>query len=139
MSFTLVTSFAPFCINELVPIPNLLSILLGIENTFFPCLKAKLAVIVLPLLYPASITNTPKASALIISFLLWKFFVLTFSSGGYSDITHPLFYNSLFSFGYILLNPAPKTAIVLPTLFIADMCEIESIPIANPLIIHIPF
>ena len=117
MSFTLVTSFAPFCINELVPIPNLLSILLGIANTFFPCLKAKLAVIVLPLLYPASITNTPKASALIISFLLGKFLVLTFSSGGYSDITHPLFSNillnnSLFSFGYILLNPAPKTAIV---------------------------
>lgn len=43
----------------------------------------------------------------------------------------------MFSFGYILLNPLPNTAIVLPILPNAPRCAAVSIPRARPLIMHI--
>ena len=113
------------------------------QKTFLFCSNAYLAVIILPLLYLASITNTPFDSAEIILFLNGTFFKSIFVSGEYSLIIHPPFFticlnSSSFSSGYILLNPHPITAIVFPFSFIAFSCAIVSIPLANPLIIVIP-
>jgi len=89
------------------------------QNSGFFCFIPIWAVIDVPLLYFPSIINIPSDRALIILFLLGKFIESAFSFGGYSLTMAPpvciiFSYKILFSFGYILLNPLPITAIVFP-------------------------
>ena len=107
-----------------VPTPFTSPILFGKQKTGLPSSSARFAVMELPLLNFASVTNTPKESPAIILFLIGKFFILTFVSGEYSLIIHPLFFiiflnKFLFFFGNMFLNPDATTAIV-PPLFLIE-------------------
>ena len=93
ISSEFVTSLAPNFIKSFVPLPFVMPKSLGIQYTFFFCSKPYLPVIVLPLLYPASITNIAFDIPLIILFRLGKFCLFISSSGPYSEIMHPLFFN----------------------------------------------
>ena len=73
-----------------------------------------------------------------------KFVFSGFVPIGNSVIIAPPFsiialHSFLFSAGYILSNPLPKTAIVLPFAIRLPICEYVSIPLAKPLIMFIPF
>jgi len=100
-----------------VPSENTLFILPGTAYIFFPSSKAKSTVINVPLFSFASTTIIPLAKALIILFLFGKLIGFAVSSIEYSLIKSPLFFTisfarSMFSKGYMLLNPEPNTAIV---------------------------
>ena len=116
-----------------MPIPWEFQISCGTEKIFLFCEIANLAVTLVPLLYTASITRTPRDNPLIIRFLAKKYLDWHFVSGEYSLIINPLLskiflYNSLFSSGKIWLNPFPKTAIVLPSWLYEYRWAIVSIP-----------
>lgn len=135
ISSELVTNWAiPSFINLFVPIPLLSPISCGIANIFFSCSLAILAVTLVPLLYFASITNIPNAIPLTTLFLSKNFSELAPSFGEYSlMISPPSFimslYSCMFSFGYILFNPFPNTAIVFPLYFSVELCAAVSIPL----------
>ena len=130
-----VTSWAiPSLISLFVPIPLLSPISCGIANIFFSCSFAILAVTLVPLLYFASITSIPNAIPLTILFLSKNFSELASSFGGYSLMISPpsfiiFLYSCMFSFGYILFNPFPNTAIVFPLFFSVELCAAVSIPL----------
>ena len=107
-----VIRIAPSFIRLFVPIPYLLSIVFGMQNTGFPCFLAIPAVIVVPLLCPASTTKTPSDSPLTILFLFGNFVLSGSIYSGYSVITVPFcskisLYKSIFSLGYMCEKPLP--------------------------------
>ena len=111
--------FAPCLIRLLVPIELALSIFPGTANISLPCSNPKSAVINEPLFSVASTTTIASDNALIILFLAGKLILFGGVPIIYSVIIRPLFFtirsdNSLFSYGYILSNPFPITAIVFP-------------------------
>ena len=113
----LVTTLAPCFMSSFVPTENVLVIFPGTASTFFPCSKAKSAVIIAPLSCLASTTTTSSENPAIILFLSGNVYLLLLVPATYSLKSNPLFAitlfsNSVFSGGYTYSRLLPFTTIV---------------------------